>query len=103
MKQSGKYRLLVLPNRLKLNLDIILSGFMKGIQSDNMFTISLENYTVMAKHGAYDFEHESDQPFNVSIKVEISQNDINDDLSKTVNYADLQSTIDSVLIDSKAN
>ena len=74
---------------------------MKGIQSDNMFTISLENYTVMAKHGAYDFEHESDQPFNVSIKVEISQNDINDDLSKTVNYADLQSTIDSVLIGSK--
>ena len=38
-----------------------------------MFTISLENYTVMAKHGAYDFEHESNQPFNVTIKVEIEK------------------------------
>tara|TARA_B100000214_G_C23844680_1_gene570496 strand:- start:346 stop:699 length:354 start_codon:yes stop_codon:yes gene_type:complete len=66
-----------------------------------MFTISLENYTVMAKHGAYDFEHESNQPFNVTIKVEIEKKEINDDLSKTVNYADLQSAIDSVLLKSK--
>mgnify|MGYP001450725404 FL=1 len=66
-----------------------------------MFTICLENYTVMAKHGAYDFEHESNQPFNVTIKVEIEKKEINDDLSKTVNYADLQSTIDSVLLKSK--
>ena len=66
-----------------------------------MFTISLENYTVMAKHGAYDFEHESNQPFNVTIRVEIDKNEINDDLSKTVNYADLQKTIDTVLLNSK--
>ena len=44
---------------------------MKEMQSDIMFAISLENYTVMAKHGAYDFEHESNQPFNVTIRVEI--------------------------------
>lgn len=74
---------------------------MKEIQSDIMFTISLEDYTVMAKHGAYDFEHQSNQPFNVTIKVEISQKEINDDLSKTVNYADLQNTIDTVLLDSE--
>ena len=66
-----------------------------------MFTISLEDYTVMAKHGAYDFEHESNQPFNVTIKVEISQKEINDDLSKTVNYADLQNAIDTVLLNSQ--
>ena len=74
---------------------------MKEIQSDIMFTISLEDYTVMAKHGAYDFEHESNQPFNVTIKVEISPNKINDELSKTVNYADLQNTIDTVLLNSE--
>lgn len=74
---------------------------MKEIQSDIMFTISLEDYTVMAKHGAYDFEHESNQPFNVTIKVEISQKEINDDLSKTVNYADLQKAVDSVLLNSQ--
>ena len=74
---------------------------MKEMQSDIMFTISLENYTVMAKHGAYDFEHESNQPFNVTIRVEIDKNEINDDLSKTVNYADLQKTIDTVLLNSK--
>ena len=74
---------------------------MKEIQSDIMFTISLEDYTVMAKHGAYDFEHESNQPFNVTIKVEISPNEINDELSKTVNYADLQNTIDTVLLNSE--
>jgi len=74
---------------------------MKEIQSDIMFTISLEDYTVMAKHGAYDFEHESNQPFNVTIKVEIGPNEINDELSKTVNYADLQNTIDTVLLNSE--
>ncbi|MAP60053.1 MAG: dihydroneopterin aldolase [Euryarchaeota archaeon] len=74
---------------------------MKEMQSDIMFTISLENYTVMAKHGAYDFEHESNQPFNVTIRVEIGKDEINDDLSKTVNYADLQKTIDTVLLNSK--
>ena len=25
--------------------------------------VGLENYTVMAKHGYYEFEHEQDQPF----------------------------------------
>ena len=74
---------------------------MKEMQSDIMFAISLENYTVMAKHGAYDFEHESNQPFNVTIRVEIDKDEINDDLSKTVNYADLQKTIDTVLLNSK--
>lgn len=66
-----------------------------------MFTISLENYRVMAKHGAFDFEHLEEQPFIVTIKVKIIEQTINDDLSKTVNYADLQTTIDEVLLDTE--
>jgi len=65
-----------------------------------MFTISLEEYCVMAKHGAYDFEHLEDQPFIVTIRVQITDGMVNDDLDKTVNYADLQATIDDILLDS---
>ncbi len=74
---------------------------MKEIQSDNMFTISLEDYCIMAKHGAYDFEHLEDQPFIVTIRVKIAKGRVNDDLDKTVNYADLQATIDDILLDTK--
>jgi dihydroneopterin aldolase len=55
----------------------------------------------MAKHGAYEFEHLEEQPFIVSISVQITELNVNDDLEKTVNYADLQSIIDEVLIESK--
>ncbi|MDP6333925.1 MAG: dihydroneopterin aldolase [Candidatus Poseidoniaceae archaeon] len=74
---------------------------MKEIQSDNMFTISLEDYCIMAKHGAYDFEHLEDQPFIVTIRVTIAKGRVNDDLDKTVNYADLQATIDDILLDTE--
>jgi dihydroneopterin aldolase len=74
---------------------------MKEIMRDNMFTISLEEYCVMAKHGAYDFEHLEDQPFIVTIRVQITDGMVNDDLDKTVNYADLQATIDDILLDSQ--
>ncbi len=74
---------------------------MREILSDNMFTISLENYCVMAKHGAYDFEHLEEQPFIVTIKVVLNKGSINDDLSKTVNYADLQKTIDEILLETE--
>ena len=55
-----------------------------------MFKVGLENYSVLGKHGAYDFEHEYEQPFVVSIWVELNHNQFDDDLSKTINYADLQ-------------
>ncbi len=71
------------------------------MKCDKMFTISLENYTIMAKHGAYEFEHEADQPFNITIRVGLKIGNINDDLSKTVNYADLQSAADEVLLESE--
>ena len=49
-----------------------------------MFKVGLENYTVLGKHGAYDFEHEYEQPFVVSIWVELNHNQFDDDLSKTL-------------------
>ena len=55
----------------------------------------------MAKHGAYDFEHLEEQPFIVTIKVVLNKGSIHDDLSKTVNYADLQKTIDEILLETE--
>ena len=55
-----------------------------------MFKIGIENYTVYGRHGAYEFEHENPQPFIVTIWVEITNHRFDDNLSQTVNYADLQ-------------
>ena len=45
-----------------------------------MFKVGLENYTVLGKHGAYDFEHEHEQPFIVSIYVELNHNKFDEEL-----------------------
>ena len=65
-----------------------------------MFKVGLENYSVLGKHGAYDFEHEYEQPFVVSIWVELNHNQFDDDLSKTINYADLQNIVHDVIVNS---
>ena len=65
-----------------------------------MFKVGLENYTVMGKHGAYDFEHQEEQPFVVSIWVELHKSSFADKLENTINYADLQALVDEVIIDS---
>ena len=65
-----------------------------------MFKVGLENYTVMGKHGAYDFEHQEEQPFVVSIWVELHNSSFADKLENTINYADLQALVDEVIIDS---
>ena len=65
-----------------------------------MFKVGLENYSVLGKHGAYDFEHEYEQPFVVSIWVELNHNQFDDDLSKTINYADLQNIVHDVVVNS---
>ena len=65
-----------------------------------MFKVGLENYTVMGKHGAYDFEHQEEQPFVVSIWVELRNSSFDDKLENTINYAELQSLVDRVIIDS---
>ena len=51
-----------------------------------MFKVGLENYTVLGKHGAYDFEHEYEQPFVVSIWVELNHNQFDDDLFVELGY-----------------
>ena len=65
-----------------------------------MFKVGLENYTVMGKPGAYDFEHQEEQPFVVSIWVELRNSSFDDKLENTINYAELQSLVDRVIIDS---
>ena len=65
-----------------------------------MFKVGLENYTVLGRHGAYDFEHESKQPFTVSIWVELNHNQFDDELSNTINYADLQNVVHEVIANS---
>ena len=65
-----------------------------------MFKVGLENYTVLGRHGAYDFEHESKQPFTVSIWVELNHNQFDDELSNTINYADLQNVVHEVVANS---
>ncbi len=65
-----------------------------------MFKVGLENYTVLGRHGAYDIEHEYEQPFVVSIWVEINHSQFNDDLSKTINYADLQNLVHDIIVNS---
>lgn len=62
-----------------------------------MFKVGLENFTVLGKHGAYDFEHEYEQPFIVSIWVEITSNNFDENLNKTINYADLQEIVYDVI------
>tara|TARA_B110000908_G_C10179562_1_gene414954 strand:- start:790 stop:1161 length:372 start_codon:yes stop_codon:yes gene_type:complete len=64
-------------------------------------TVALENYTVMAKHGYYEFEHEQNQPFNFSVWATIIDHSIAGKLTNTLNYADIQIAIDAEIIDSK--
>ena len=63
--------------------------------------IGLESYEIMACHGAYDFERERDQPFVISIWATLISDVESDDLDLTLNYADLQSAVDSEIVNSK--
>ena len=65
-----------------------------------MFRVSLKDFTVYGKHGAYEAEHLYQQPFIVSITVELNNNQFGDNLSKTVNYADLQTVAYDVIANS---
>lgn len=65
-----------------------------------MFKVGLEDYTVYGKHGAYQAEHAYEQPFIVSIWVELVNNQFSDELSKTINYADLQNVAHNVIANS---
>lgn len=62
--------------------------------------IGLEAYEVMAKHGVFDYERESEQPFVVSIWATLVTDVGEDDINQTLNYADLQSAVDSEIVNS---
>ena len=59
--------------------------------------VGLEHYTVMAKHGYYEFEHEQEQPFVFSVWATLVNDAVDNELAKTVNYADIQVAIDTVM------
>ena len=63
--------------------------------------VGLESYEVMACHGAYDFEREKKQPFVISIWATLASDVIEDELEQTLNYADLQSAVDSEIVNSE--
>ena len=63
--------------------------------------IGLESYEVMAKHGVFDHEKDSEQPFVVSIWATLTSDLIEDDINQTLNYADLQAAVDSEIVNSE--
>ena len=64
--------------------------------------VGLERYTVMAKHGYYAFEHEQEQPFVFTVWATLSKAKVGNELSNTLNYADIQVAIDHVMLESEA-
>lgn len=63
--------------------------------------VCLESYSVMAKHGAFDHEHENNQPFIISIWATLAADIEHDDLTKTLDYGDLQRAIISNVVKAK--
>ena len=59
--------------------------------------VGLEKYAVMAKHGYYPFEHKQEQPFVFTVWAGLIHDGVDNDLSKTLNYADIQIAIDHVM------
>lgn len=62
--------------------------------------IGLEKYTVMAKHGYYEFEHEQEQPFVFTVWATLVDDKVENNLQRTLNYADIQIAIDQVMLES---
>lgn len=71
-------------------------------KSDLMATrIGLESYEVMATHGVFDYEKQEPQPFIISIWATLENDVEEDDINRTLNYADLQSAVDSEIVNSE--
>ena len=63
--------------------------------------VGLESYEVFAKHGFFDYEKEQSQPFIVSIWATLGSDVTDDDISQTLNYADLQEAVVSEIVNSQ--
>jgi len=64
------------------------------------FTVGLDNYLVQGIHGYFDEEHQKPQPFNISVRVELSITIEDGQLGSTLDYAQLQGAVDAVILDS---
>jgi dihydroneopterin aldolase len=64
-------------------------------------SVGLNDYLVHGVHGFYDEEHQESQPFNISIRVDLSSTIADGDIATTVDYAQLQQAIDAVVLNSK--
>ena len=62
--------------------------------------VGLESYEVMACHGVFDYEREQQQPFIISIWATLAKDVVEDDIDRTLNYADLQAAVDSEVVNS---
>lgn len=75
---------------------------MKETRSDFMrLRVGLESYKVEAKHGWFDFELERDQPFIFTVWVELRATKNLEELEQTVDYGQIQETIDKVVLDAE--
>ena len=63
-------------------------------------SVGLDDYLVHGIHGFYDEEHSKPQPFNISIRVDLSNRVVDGQLGTTVDYAQLQEAIDNVVLHS---
>ncbi|MGB0330098.1 MAG: dihydroneopterin aldolase, partial [Candidatus Poseidoniaceae archaeon] len=63
-------------------------------------SVGLDDYLVHGIHGFYDKEHTKPQPFNISIRVDLSNTVEDGQLGSTVDYAQLQEAIDNVVLHS---
>ena len=55
----------------------------------------------MATHGVFDYEKQEPQPFIISIWATLENDVEGDDINQTLNYADLQSAVDSEIVNSE--
>ena len=63
-------------------------------------SVGLDDYLVHGIHGFFDVEHNKPQPFNISVRVDLSSSVEDGQLGSTVDYAQLQEAIDNVVLHS---
>lgn len=61
-------------------------------------SVGLDDYLVHGIHGFYDREHSEPQPFNISIRVDLSSTVEEGKLGSTIDYAQLQEAIDNIVL-----
>lgn len=61
--------------------------------------VGLEGYEVMARHGYFDQEHLTEQPFVFTVWVTFDRAGLITELEDSINYADVQAAIDAVVLE----